>query len=510
MESIRRNAKITVVSCFLWGILAHGMTMFNKFSSFDDVESLFGAGTTFSLGRWMLSIINVFSKKMYGSTQYSVPVYNVALSILFIAFTLLFIIDLLKIQNKWSIFAISGIGVAFPVITGIFGYMFTAPFYAFGFLLAAGGVWFIYKYEKWYTYVIGMLILACSVGVYQAVIPLIVSLMLLKLFTLTLDTDISIVKIGKKAAGSVLACCGFMGIYFGINSLVLKLLHTSLSGYKGINNFGLTDPLGYLKRVLNAYIEFFNPTNHVQTNMYPFSLRIFYYFLLCFLVLLMGKQFWYMWKKDRAHAVLSVVGFLFAPLSTNLIYVMCDASAVSSLMLYGQVVIFIWFVVLLENVSCKQKKLTSHIYKCGIALIGLMCVLYVRFDNICYLKAAFIQEQTLDYYERLVTRIQSCEGYSENMKILYIGEFNKSAEEFPTIPEFECVYINPYMDCDSMINNYAWKTSLKLWVGFAPKLAEIGEISNVEAIDDMNCYPSDGSIAIIDDVVVVKFAENEK
>ena len=509
MENIKRNTKITVISCFLWGVLAHGMAMFNKFSSFDDVESLFGAGTTYSLGRWMLSIINVFSKKIYGSTQYSVPVYNVALSILFIALTLLFIIDLLKIQNKWSIIAICGIGVTFPVITGIFGYMFTAPFYAFGFLLAAGGVWLVYAYEKWYTYVIGMLILACSVGVYQAVIPLVVSLMLLKLFTLTLDADIPIAKIWKKIAGSILICCGFMGIYFGINSLVLKLLHTSLSGYKGINNFGLTSPLGYFKRVLYAYTEFFNPTNHVQTNMYPFSLRIFYYILLCFLILLMGKQFWVMWKKDKAHAALGAVGFLFIPLSTNLIYVMCDASAASSLMLYGQVVIFIWLVVMLEKASCKKERLVSCLYKCGIALIGIMCALYVRFDNICYLKAAFVQEQTLDYYERLVTRIQSCEGYSENMKVLYIGEFDMSGEEFPTIPEFECIYLNPYMNSDIMVKNYAWKTSLKLWVGFAPELAEIEEIRNTDAIDDLNCYPSDGSIAVIDDIVVVKFAENK-
>jgi hypothetical protein len=214
-----------------------------------------------------------------------------------------------------------------------------------------------------------------------------------------------------------------------------------------------------------------------------------------------------MWKKDKAHAILSALGLCFIPLATNLIYVMCDVSAVSSLMLYGQAFVFIFLVYLLEKISWEKQILENNMYKCGIALIGIICILYIRFDNICYLKAAFIQEQTLDYYERLVTRIQSCEGYSENMKVLYVGELKKSADEFPMIPEFECVYINPYMDCDSMINNYAWKSSLKLWVGFAPELAQIEEISNADMIDEMNCYPSDGSIAIIDDIVVVKFAE---
>ena len=65
------------------------------------------------------------------------------------------------------------------------------------------------------------------------------------------------------------------------------------------------------------------------------------------------------------------------------------------------------------------------------------------------------------------------------------------------------------MNSDIMVKNYAWKTSLKLWVGFAPELAELEEIRNTDAIDDMNCYPSDGSIAVIDDIVVVKFAENK-
>lgn len=507
MNNIKQNWRFVTISCFVWGILAHGMTMFNKFCFFDDAEALFGVGTTYSLGRWMLSIINVLTKKIYGSTQYSVPVYNVTLTIAFIAIAVLLILDMFEIQRKWSMVAVCGICEVFPVITGILGYMFTAPFYAFGFLMATAGVWMIYKYEKWYAYVIGIGTLACSVGVYQAVIPLIVSLMLLKLISMAMRAEISITKIIRSAVISILICFGFMGTYLAINVVVLKLLHTSMSGYKGINNFGLTDPMGYIKRIGQAYAEFFYPTNHVQTNMYPFSIRGFYYVMLIFLLLLIGRQFSLMWKKEKVHAVLSMVGFLFFPLAINLIYVMCERNAISSLMVYSQVTLFISFIFLLEKVSLKQVKWTSTVYKCGIALVGIICVLYVRFDNICYLKATFIQEQTLDYYERLVSRIQSCEGYSENMKVLFVGEFEKSSTEFPTIPEFESVNINPYMNSDSMNNNYAWKTSMKLWVGFSPEFAEMDEIQNINVIENMNCYPSDGSIKVIDDVLVVKFTE---
>ena len=58
-RKIKKNFKLILYSTFLWGIFAHGMMIFNKFSYHDDA-GLFEYGLTYSLGRWMLGLIGDF------------------------------------------------------------------------------------------------------------------------------------------------------------------------------------------------------------------------------------------------------------------------------------------------------------------------------------------------------------------------------------------------------------------------------------------------------------------
>lgn len=507
MERWKEKGKTILISSLAWGVCAHGMTMFNKFSSFDDVESLFGAGTTFSLGRWMLSIVNVCSKKLYGSSQYSVPVYNVLLSILFLAGMSMVIADLLGIQKKSSLVALSGILVVFPVITGIFGYMFTAPFYAFGMLLTAIGVWLLYRKPSWYMCLIGIGVLACAVGIYQANIAVAVILMLLYMLKLVQDVEQNTIrKVNIMGGMTVGAALGFFVGYLVINKVFLTLVGGSLSGYKGISNFGLTSPVGYLQRIGTAYIEFFAPTRMVARNMYPFSIAFFYrVMLICIFVIAIMKAV-AIWKKSKIHGAYWMIFVALLPLAANFVYVMCDTEAVTGLMMYAEAFLVVGLIWLLEQELGEQKAILIG-KKCAYILVLLICILYVRFDNICYMKAEFVQEQTLSYYERLVGRIQSIEGYDDSLPVAYVGESSKSGEQFTTIPEFEAICLNPYMDSDSMINNYAWKTSMKMWLGFDPQLVDAGEFCKRDDVKKMTCYPSDGSIKMIDGVIVVKFAD---
>lgn len=59
-RKIKKNFKLILYSTFLWGIFAHGMMIFNKFSYHDDA-GLFEYGLTYSLGRWMLGLIVTLS-----------------------------------------------------------------------------------------------------------------------------------------------------------------------------------------------------------------------------------------------------------------------------------------------------------------------------------------------------------------------------------------------------------------------------------------------------------------
>ena len=80
---------------FLWGILAHGIMLFNKISFHDDA-GLFYIGGTYSLGRWMLGVLENISEWFWGNTTYSLPLFNGAATWLFIAVSVAVLVELLK------------------------------------------------------------------------------------------------------------------------------------------------------------------------------------------------------------------------------------------------------------------------------------------------------------------------------------------------------------------------------------------------------------------------------
>ena len=63
-------------STLIFGLLAHGMGLFNKFSHHDDILLLFGTGTTFTSGRWMLHVLGWLEECLFGPSHYSMPLYN--------------------------------------------------------------------------------------------------------------------------------------------------------------------------------------------------------------------------------------------------------------------------------------------------------------------------------------------------------------------------------------------------------------------------------------------------
>ena len=182
-----KKIRIMLISTLIWGILAHGMILFNKYSVYDDINNLFGVGATYTSGRWMLAVLQKITKKLFGQgVVYSLPLINGLISILLIGLSSCFIIDLLKIKKPVICVGISGILVTFPVITGIFGDTFTAPYYMFSVLLTVIGVWLLSKKKCAITFIVSVLIMASAIGIYQAFIPLMLSLSLIYyLFYLT-------------------------------------------------------------------------------------------------------------------------------------------------------------------------------------------------------------------------------------------------------------------------------------------------------------------------------------
>ncbi len=176
--NIDKRYKIIFLSVFIWGFISHGMTLFNKFSFHDDMVSLFGVGGTYTSGRWMLGIISTLVQLLYDGVHYSLPLFNGVVSFILLGLSLCIAVNILDIKSRLACVVISGLWITFPSVAGLFGFMFTAPYYSLAVFMAVSAAYLICKYKEWYTFVAAVIIMGCSMGIYQAYIPFFMTILL--------------------------------------------------------------------------------------------------------------------------------------------------------------------------------------------------------------------------------------------------------------------------------------------------------------------------------------------
>lgn len=238
IKRIDLRYRITFISSIIIGILSQGMGLFNKFSVHDDIGQIFGVSATYISGRWMLQVLADFEKLFFGGTgHYSLPIFNGFSSIICIAVASSLVVYLLKIKKQLFCIFIGGVMVAFPVVTGTFNYMFTAHFYFFAMMCGVLGTTLICTGNRIWKRGIGILLIAASIGVYQAFIPEYLCLMLC--YVLLKFLDCSDFRKTYFIFMKISACCIlFMALYFFLTKLALYFTGNELTDYLGISKMG--------------------------------------------------------------------------------------------------------------------------------------------------------------------------------------------------------------------------------------------------------------------------------
>lgn len=494
-----------MISAGVFALIAHGFMLFNKYSFHDDAIAFNNLGSTYGFGRWMLGLMNEYLPVVFGSRHISVPLLNGLFSVFFIALMIFLISDMIRIRSRLLIILLVGVFVSFPAVTSTFAFMFTAPYYFFGTFIGVLGAYIFYSKKTVITGLICSVLMACSTGIYQANIS--VSLCTLLLFMIheimesISDWKDLISLVWKNAA----LCVGFMAEYLIMNKMFLASKGAVLSDYKGVSNYGRTSIIGYLKRIYNAYREFFAPVPNLYRTMYHYSARnahIILVLIVLILAVLLLKRLYFI-NKAKCFGTLSVIAVF--PLAAYLIYVMVDISEIHSVMTFGEVFTLLLAVWILERVD-EQNKPENLMKNVSVFLIAAIVFLNVRLSNICYLKAELLKSQTVSYYTTLITQIKSTEGYSDELPVVYIGDETKEDLSFKgTERYFDTLSVLPY-SWNSIIDNYTWRETMRLWCGYDPKLGDKQLFESRKDVELMPCYPESGSIQIIDGTVIVKFS----
>lgn len=511
------------ISVFVIGLFVHGSRFFTVYLSHDDL-TLTGPGTTFTSGRWLLQYLYELDVRVLGSHINAKGFIAIA-SLFLLALSCCLIARDLQLQSKPSLILLSAVVVTFPFVTSLFGYTFTATYYYIANLMALVAASLVQRIlpirQFWWRLALCAVLLGLSIAIYQSTLCIFMAyLMILSIKESICGEDETWKSFFVRCGMYLLGCVAGYVLYTISNKVVLAMKGLEMSSYQGLDQMGSFTISQILHRLVFAYKEFFLPSLGQEYSLYSLPCIRYCYVLvvlaivvLCCVFLVRAIQ-----KKAWAQTVQLVILFLLTPIAINSIYVIVDmqTTTVYALMLFGCVFTLIFPIFAMEHLQWGKSFFSKHsrsLAKYGCLVTALLLVYssayFAYTANACYTKIAIQQQQTVSYFTRLVTRIQSVEGYSTSLPVAYINPLEKDEEQLP-LHEFNMACTIRPARFTSNINQYNWQSYMRIWCGFAP--ATLSEekteaLSNSPEVQDMPCYPNDGSIQIIDGVIVVKFAD---
>ncbi len=503
IKKILYSYRVVILSSLLFGCAAHMYMMMNKLPNHDDITYLNGYGAGYSSGRWFLALMGDTVGKVIGN--YSLPWFNGLLTILLIAAAACVFVNLFRIDDALGRVLASGIMVVFPTVTCLMCFMFTSYYYGVAILLVLISCRLILT--RRYGFLVGALGIACAVGAYQAFFILAAGILLLYLIVQCMDDAVSVRELLMLSLKCLAALMLSLGFYLVLNKLFLALNQTSLTDYQAISQMGNLSLRDILKGIKTTYYTFFYMLHkdYLGITNTPFIRALL---IGTIAVDFLAGVIWILQRHSIVKKILFCVLALLFPMAVNGIHILCPRiSYIYALMFYS--LALVWLLPLVLSEALLRSTSGTMRWKCVCSwlvtlTLGLSILYFSRYANTVYLSMNMTYQQTASYYTTLVTRIKSVPGYREDMKVAYLGNVQDK-----TIYEGKKLFdeITLTLGSGELIGNYSWAAFVKKYLGFHPKtVKDTSKLSNMDEVKRMPAYPADGSIQVIDDVVVVKFS----
>lgn len=502
LNKIPRQFKTAFWAAMIIGLVAHMYMFTNKLPNMDDLVGVDNFGVTFKNGRWFLWIVGAAAYHL--NLVFSMPWFNGLVTLLLLSCSAGIVAVLLNMKENISNAILGAAMVTFPSWVSTFFYMFTAPYYALAVLMAVLSVFMTVKYKKGFW--ISASLLACSMGIYQAYLPFAATLYVTLLFLLFFESDKSYVDIIKKAVYYLVNMIVGAVIYFVFMKLSLWITHQSLNTYKGLDSMGKFSLSRIPEIGKNIFVNFFGIflNNNLEIS-YNLITKGMYFVLFIVTGILVIRLIYHLYKKaDYVKAVAAVVMLVTYVIAINSIYIMC-AEGIYSLMYYAYVFMMIFPLTLLDRSFSERESDRKSCILSWIAVFVLVCGIgsYCQYASAQYLSIQLSYEQAKSYFTTLITQIKSVEGYTDETKIAFVGDEIQDK----TLYRNEIMHRLAMTGRDeTLVEAYSFEYFLRYYCGFKGEYVGTENLSK-EEIAQMPNYPSDGSIQMIDDVVVVKFAD---
>ena len=510
--------KTAFYAAFAAGLAAHLYQFTNKLYNYDELANTPGGiGLSTEQGRWLLNWMGRFMRSVFGGS-YSLPFFNGIFALLFLALSAGMVVSVFQVRNKLTAGLIGGLMTVFPAVVSMYFFMFLALYYAIGIFFSVFAAWLTVKYPKnIIANIAAVVMIACSLGVYQAYFPDTVCILLIVVILKAAFGGVKEKKEWKEfflmIARFLVVMAAGVAVYFLINKAVLAVTHIQLTSYQGGDTMGKITIAQLISALKSCYTSFFDlgfsdvmeiRNNRTVRRLIKVVWILFAAGIGAYLVLK---------KKEYLNKVIVLCGIVVFPVAMFLIYVMAPNSYCYTLMAYSVVFFFVFFLLWLDacfrnlKLHAPVKSITNWV---SALLTAALVIVFVWYANGNYMALEYTKYHDFSYVQTLVTKIRSVEDYSQDKPVIVVGtQINDSTNGMGSLIG-DTFTVGGKADTNLGYNSLLYLMSD--YLGFSPYYGTYEEIQNWmqrEVVREMPSYPADGSIQVIDDTIIVKLSDYE-
>lgn len=509
------HIKTTFKAALLIGVITHFWALSNTLLNGDALLNGPYAPMSFevSIGRWGDRFFPGYR------SSFAISFVSNFVAVMLLSLSSALISYMLKLTNRLSIILCAGCIMTWPTVAANFAMPMVSDLHTgFSYLLAVTCALFcICAYEdqkstfiKCVYMLLSVISGALSLSIYQAYITVAAAVLYVKLLLLA-DKNCDWKQILRFLLMCLVVGVASLLMYFLGLKIILWVLQVPFQSYRGFgessNLIDLIPSIKVIKSIYVCFFSFFLQSDIIHNTIFRKVIGgVILGTIYCF-----GIWSWVIRKNYKLLLFLLLMPIALCPL----VFVLGDAG-LNIYMLPQMSIVFIITPALLSSGGtdnyCDESayfKLTEWSWTLGT--LGIV-VSYFILANILYANLTLMYEKTYSIALRVIDRVEQLTDYRNDYPIVIVGGIPNSNYPSTNIMHREALQGFVADNEDTMLywnNSASWKSFWHNYCGVTSGVTtveEVEEIISSSMVANMPCFPSDGSVAIVEDVIVVKLS----
>ncbi len=500
------------------GLLTHFPVLVNKLPNSDAMANFYSDQNMITSGRWFLGVVCGISS--FYDLNWIIGV----LSVFYLAVAAVILCEFFDVKSMVNRMLIAMLLVTFPAVCATFAYMYTMDGYMLGVILALLAALVAKKY-KW-GFAAGAVCLGFSLGIYQAYLAMTILLCVFDMMNDCLNHK-TVKELWSKGWRYLVMGMGGGAFYYICLKILLAIQGKELDTYQGINQMGrinLQQLPDTLFQVIKDFAAFALKGNIFINNGFSFAAVV-----LLGVVAVTAALFCYAKSDGKRKWYQVIFLFLFImllPFATNVVIIV-STEAYYHLLMRMQWVLYPVYAVVLTDMVCAvlaHEKVSNENKKAKRVNLPLMfsvtvmlsvtglSYLFALADNIAYFNMNERYERTYAYCLRLLDRMEETPGYEPGMKVAMIGVVDEGKYPDTDITGSVTSRISGAGGSILVYKRIQYAAFMQHYMNATFDVVtdeEMIEIYNSEEYREMDSFPAQNSMRVVDGILYIKTEEKE-